>query len=137
MGSGVLVLAVLALIVACTPPPRTGKAIPFEELTLDNLVKWPDGRDYITVLGRGYPEEGQKDQNSRRTVARDGALTAAQEKLIAELKRVAPRERIRDLIRQSEVAKVEYAYDDICTVTLRLPKEALGEKKKQDWGDER
>lgn len=136
MSRRLFALAAIAFLAACTPPPRTGKAIPFEELTIDNLVKWPDGRDYITVLGRGYPEEGQKDQNSRRTVARDGALTAAQEKLIAELKKVAPKNRIRDLIRQSEVAKVEYAYDDICTVTLRLPKEALGEKR-QDWGEER
>lgn len=129
-------LLLAALSTACTAPPRTGKATPFEELTIDNLAKWPDGRDYITVIGRGYPEEGQKDQAARRAVARDGAITAAQEKMIAELKPLAPKERIRDLLRQSELAKTEYAYDDICTVTLRLPKEALSEKK-GGWGDER
>lgn len=126
----------VALVLACTAPPRSGKGTPFEELTIDNLMRWPDGRDYVTVVGRGYPEEGQKDQQSRRAVARDGAIVAAQEKLIVELKKLAPKDKIRDLLRQAELAKTEYAYDDICTVTLRLPKEAL-EVKQQVWADER
>ena len=132
-------LAVLAVVVAgaCTEPPRGGdKGTPFEELTLQNIVRWPDGREYVTVVGRGYPEEGQKEQQARRNAARDGAVVAAQEKMIGELKRLAPKEKIRDLLRQAEVAKVDYSYDDICTMTLRLPKELLGERK-QVWTDER
>lgn len=129
--------AFCASALACSEPPRGGqKGTPFEELTLNNLVKWPDGREYVTVVGRGYPEEGQTDQNARRNSARDGAALAAQEKMIGELKLLAPKDRIRDLLRQVEVAKTEYTYDDICSMTLRLPKELL-EEKRQVWTDER
>lgn len=132
-----LCAAIACALAACTAPPSGGKkATPFEELTLQSLVRWPDGREYVTVVGRGYPEEGQNEQQLRRNSARDGAVMAAQEKMIGELKRLAPKEKIRDLLRQSEVAKVEYAYDDICTLTLRLPKELLGERR-QEWTDER
>jgi hypothetical protein len=131
-----LVCAVI-LLAACTEPPRGGnKGTPFEELTLQNLVRWPDGREYITVVGRGYPEEGQTEQQARRNSARDGAAVAAQEKLIGELKRLVSKDKVRELLRQAEVAKVDYAYDDICTLTLRLPKEMLGDRK-QVWTDER
>ncbi|MBI5200421.1 MAG: hypothetical protein HY925_02445 [Elusimicrobia bacterium] len=125
------------LLSACTEPPRGGnKGTPFEELTLQSLVRWPDGREYVTVIGRGYPEEGQTNVDARRRASRDGAAMAAQEKMIAELKKLAPKERIRDLLRQVEIAKTDYTYDDICSLTLRLPKELLGEKK-QVWNDER
>ena len=128
------VLAALAALAACTPPPKGDKAVPFDELTLNNLVRWPDGRDYITVVARGYPEEGQKAPETRRKSAREGAVVAAQQKLIDELKRLAPKERIRDLLHAAQVAKIDYAYDDICTLTLRLDKELVDEKPKaQSW----
>ena len=130
-------LGAVSFSFACSEPPRGGnKGTPFEELTLQSLVKWPDGRDYITVIGRGYPEEGQKDTEPRRRSARDGAALAGQEKMIGELKKLAPKEKIRDLLRQVEIAKTDYTYDDICSLTLRLPKELLGERK-QVWNDER
>ncbi|MBI4349446.1 MAG: hypothetical protein HY553_21605 [Elusimicrobia bacterium] len=129
--------AVCLSVAACSEPPRGGqKGTPFEELTLNNLVKWPDGREYVTVVGRGYPEDGQTDQAARRNSARDGAALAAQEKMIGELKRLAPKDKIRELLRQVEVAKTDYTYDDICSMTLRLPKELL-EERKQVWTDER
>lgn len=135
--SRVLCFWAVAVVVGCSEPPRGGnKGTPFEELTLQNLVKWPDGREYITVVGRGYPEDGQKDQEARRRSARDGAAMAAQEKMIGELKKLAPKNKIRELLRQVEVAKTDYTYDDICSLTLRLPKELLGERK-QVWNDER
>ena len=130
-------LIAVVLFAACSEPPRGGnKGTPFEELTLQSLVKWPDGRDYITVTGRGYPEEGQTESEARRRSARDGAAMAAQEKMIGELKKLTPKGRIRDLLKQAEVAKTEFTYDDICSLTLRLPKDLL-EEKKQVWNDER
>ena len=128
----VLAVAITGMI-ACTPPPKGDKALPFEQLTLDNIVRWPDGRDYITVVGRGYPEEGQKAQEGRRRTARDGAVVAAQQKLIDQLKGLTTKDKIRDLLHSAEVAKIDYAYDDICTVTMRLPKDLLSEKRQTSW----
>ncbi|MBI4425719.1 MAG: hypothetical protein HY554_18460 [Elusimicrobia bacterium] len=119
-------------LAACTPPPKGDKAIPFENLTIDNLARFPDGREFIVVTGQGYPPEGEKDPEARRKGALNGATVAAQEKLIVELKKVVAKGKIRDLLRQAEVGKVDYAYDDICTLTLKLPKELLSEKV-QEW----
>lgn len=128
----VILFLIGLLLSSCTPPPKASQGIPFEDLTIQNLARWPDGREFIVVQGQGYPAEGEKDQEARRKAAREGAAVAAQEKLIVELKRLASREKIRLLLRQAEVAKIEYAYDDICTLTLRLPKELLTEKE-EEW----
>ena len=125
--------AAIALAVACTPPPKGDNAIPFDQVTLQNIVRWPDGREYFTVVGRGYPEEGQKAQEARRKAARDGALVSAQQKLIDMLKGKASNSKIQDLLHSAEVAKIDYAYDDICTVTMRLSKDLLAEKKETSW----
>ena len=124
---GPLLAALTAL--ACAAPRPGNEAVPFEDLTLQNLVRWPDGREFIVSSGVGYPEENQTDVEERRRTAREGAATAAQQRLIVELKKLAPAPKVRELLRQVEVTKVDYAYDDICTVTLRLPKELLAVKE--------
>ena len=125
--------AIAVELAACTPPPKGDSAVPFDQVTLQNIVRWPDGREYFTVVGRGYPDEGQKALEARRKTARDGALVSAQQKLIDLLKGRAPNSKIQDLLHSAEVAKIDYAYDDICTVTMRLPKDLLAEKKETSW----
>lgn len=118
-----LALASLASGCLAQGPRRPG--LPFEDLTLQNVLRWPDGREWIEAEGRGRPPEGEKDQEVRKKAAREAAVMAAQERLVAELLKVVPRSRVQDLLRRAEVAELRYGYDDACVLRLRVPKEAV------------
>jgi len=96
-----------------------------EDLTLQNLIRWPSATEYLQASGKGMSTQGGGDQELRRKVAREAAAVEAQRGLITQLQAMVPRERIRDLLRQAEVADIEYGYDDACTLTLRIAKEAV------------
>lgn len=125
-------LVLLTLASGCTgqtrsqavggPPP---KQVPFEELTLQNILRWPSTTEYLEATGHGRPPEDATDAALRRRSARDEAAVEAQKKLIAQLQELVPKDRIHSLLRGAEVSKLEFAYDDACTVTLRIPKEAV------------
>lgn len=101
------------------------KGVPFEELTLQNLIRWPSGIEYIEGTGTGRPPEGEKNRERRREAAREEAVLQAQQRLIEQLARWAARDRIHGLLRRAEASRIEYGYDDACTATLRIPKEAI------------
>ena len=108
--------------------PRRG-GTPFEDLTLQNIVRWPTGKEYVQATGRGRPPEGEKDVETRRKAAREAAAVEAQRGLIDQLVKVMPRGKVHDVLRQAEAGAIEYGYDDACTLTLRIPREAVvGEK---------
>ena len=121
-------LAVAAAAGCVGDNPRRG-GTPFEDLTLQNLVRWPDGKEYLQATGRGRPPEGEKDVDARRKGAREAAAAEAQKKLIDQLTTLVSRQKIYDALRRAEVGTMEYGYDDACTLILRIPKEAVvGEK---------
>ncbi len=125
----------MLILAGCLQPTQTPKVhqIPVEELTLQNLIRFPDGREYLVGVGRGAPEYGETRPEQRRLVAREGAAIEAQEKLIVQLRKLVPPERIRPLLRQAEIAKMEFGYDDACTLTLRIPKEAIRGGERTQW----
>ena len=121
-----VLLAAAALAGCVAANPKAKSATPFEELTIQNIVRWPDGREYLESTGIGHPTYGEKDVEKRRAKAREDAAMEAQEKLISMLGTMSvPRGKVRELLKRAEVGRMDYGYDDTCTLVLRIPKELI------------
>lgn len=120
-----------AALCACGPQQtrhvggRPAETVPFEDVTLQNIIRWPSHIEYIEATAVGRPPEDEKDVERRRRASRDAASFKAQESLIAQLKKLVPREQIPMHLRKAQVGSIEYSYDDGCTLTLRIPKEEV------------
>ncbi|MBI3547759.1 MAG: hypothetical protein HY078_01780 [Elusimicrobia bacterium] len=123
-----LLLLVFAVCCGCAPA-YSNKGEKFENLTINRLLNWPAGADYIEGVGAGRPADGEKDAQKRRLTARNQAILAAQRQLISQLEKIVARDKIKDLLRRAEVAKMDYGYDDACSVALRIPKETVEGKR--------
>lgn len=104
---------------------RPTETVPFEDVTLQNLIRWPSHVEYIQATAVGRPSEAEKDVELRRKTSREEASFKAQQQLIAQLQKIVPRDQIVMHLRKAEIGSIEYSYDDGCTLTLRIPKEAV------------
>lgn len=104
---------------------RPMETVPFEDVTLQNIIRWPSHIEYIEATAVGRPPEAEKDVELRRKASREQASFKAQEQLIIQLKKMVPREQIQMHLRKAKVGHIEYGYDDTCTLTLQIPKEEV------------
>lgn len=124
----VVIAAALGGLLGCVAPEPTStykKGTPFDELTLQNLIRWPSGKEYLEGTGSAWAPDEVKDTTERRKRSREEAATQAQKQLIGQLSQLVPKSRIPELLRRAEVSQIQYTYDDACALTLRIPKEAV------------
>ena len=108
----------------------------------DVLDERPDARSYFEALGIGACDPSLPTETQRRALARDAAIVEAQYELLSMIKGVeldggykisraievdsTLEMKVNAAVRGAEVLK--FTSDGGCVVTLRLPKQRLGEQ---------